>query len=126
MISQLSLITLQNWSSKKNYKRNLHIAMTPTFLQDANGSRTIDPPTIAPHKLFSVLYLVSDYPFLTLNSIALLYFHAKVMMQEFVLVTKQTIYVYLSWQRILMIQDAESFGFYKPISKKHKNPRSSI
>jgi hypothetical protein len=32
-------------------------------------------------------------------------------MYEFVLVTKQTIYVYLSWQRILMIQDAESFGF---------------
>ena len=37
------------------------------------GSRTI-----APHKFFSVLYLVSDYRFLTINSIALLYFHFKI------------------------------------------------
>ena len=35
------------------------------------------PRTIAPHNFFSVLYLVSDYLFLTMNSIALLYFHFK-------------------------------------------------
>ena len=34
---------------------------------DNNPPRTIAPPRIiAPHKFFSVLYLVSDYPFLTL------------------------------------------------------------
>ena len=33
---------------------------------DTEGSRTIAPQTIVPHKFFSVLYLVSDYPFLTL------------------------------------------------------------
>jgi hypothetical protein len=38
------------------------------------------------------------------------YFNAKVM------VTKQTIYVYLSWQRILIIQDAESFGFVENVT----------
>ena len=31
-----------------------------------HGSRTIAPRTIAPHNFFSVLYLVSDYLFLTL------------------------------------------------------------
>jgi hypothetical protein len=50
------------------------------------------------------LFLIAKYP-------VKVYFNAKVMMYEFVLVTKQTIYVYLSWQRILIIQDAESFGF---------------
>jgi hypothetical protein len=44
------------------------------------------------------------------------HFNPKVMMYEFVLVTKQTIYVDLSWPRILMIQDAESFGFVEVLS----------
>jgi hypothetical protein len=55
------------------------------------------------------VFLISKYP-------VKVYFNAKVMMYEFVLVTKQTIYVYLSWQRILMIQDAESFGFVENVT----------
>jgi hypothetical protein len=55
------------------------------------------------------VFLIAKYP-------VKVYFNAKVMMYEFVLVTKQTIYVYLSWQRILMIQDAESFGFVENVS----------
>ena len=47
--------------------------------------------------------------------ISLCVFNAKVM-YEFILVTKQTIYVYLSWQQILMIQDAESFGFVENVT----------
>ncbi len=53
--------------------------------------------------------LIAKYP-------VKVYRNAKVMMYEFVLVTKQTIYVYLSWQRILMIQDAESFGFVENVT----------
>jgi hypothetical protein len=48
--------------------------------------------------------------------ISLCVFNAKVMLYEFILVTKQTIYVYLSWQQILMIQDAESFGFVENVT----------
>jgi hypothetical protein len=55
------------------------------------------------------VFLIAKYP-------VKVYFNAKVMMYEFVLVTKQTIYVYLSWQRILMIQDAESFGFVENVT----------
>jgi hypothetical protein len=53
--------------------------------------------------------LIAKYP-------VMVYFNAKVMMYEFVLVTKQTIYVYLLWQRILIIQDAESFGFVENVT----------
>jgi hypothetical protein len=53
--------------------------------------------------------LIAKYP-------VKVHFNAKVMMYEFVLVTKQTIYVYLSWPRILMIQDAESFGFVENVT----------
>ena len=55
------------------------------------------------------VFLIAKYP-------VKVYFNTKVMMYEFVLVTKQTIYVYLSWQRILMIQDAESFGFVEKVT----------
>jgi hypothetical protein len=55
------------------------------------------------------VFLIAKYP-------VKVYFNAKVMMYEFVLVTKQTIYVYLSWQRILMIQGAESFGFVENVT----------
>ena len=37
------------------------------------------------------VFLIAKYP-------VKVYFNAKVIMYEFVLVTKQTIYVYLSWQ----------------------------
>ena len=50
------------------------------------------------------VFLIAKYP-------VKVCFNAKVMMYEFVSLTKQTIYVYLSWQRIWMIQDAESIGF---------------
>jgi hypothetical protein len=53
--------------------------------------------------------LIAKYP-------VKVHFNAKVMMYEFVLVTKQTIYVYLSWPRILMIQDAKSFGFVENVT----------
>jgi hypothetical protein len=53
--------------------------------------------------------LIAKYP-------VKVHFNAKVMMYEFVLVTKQTIYVYLSWPQILMIQDAESFGFVENVT----------
>jgi hypothetical protein len=55
------------------------------------------------------VFLIAIYP-------VKVYFNAKVIMYEFVLVTKQTIYVYLSWQWILMIQDAESFGFVENVT----------
>ena len=55
------------------------------------------------------VFLIAKYP-------VKVYFNAKVMVNEFVLVTKQMIYVYLSWQRILMIQDAESFGFVENVT----------
>ena len=56
------------------------------------------------------VFLIAKYP-------VKVYFNGKeVMMYEFVFVTKQTIYVHLSWQRILMIQDAESFGFVENVT----------
>ena len=55
------------------------------------------------------VFLIAKYP-------VMVYFNAKVMMYEFVLVTKQTIYVYFSRQRILMIQDAEFFGFVENVT----------
>ena len=55
------------------------------------------------------VFLIAKYP-------VKVYFNAKLMMYEFDLVTKQTIYVYLSWQWILMIQDAESFGFVENVT----------
>jgi hypothetical protein len=55
------------------------------------------------------VFLIAKYP-------VKVYFNAKIMMYEFVLVTKQTIYVYFSWQRISIIQDAESFGFVENVT----------
>jgi hypothetical protein len=52
------------------------------------------------------VFLIAKYP-------VKVYFNAKVMMYEFVLVTKQTIYVYLSWQWILMIKD---LGFVENVT----------
>ena len=55
------------------------------------------------------VFLIAKYP-------VKVYVNAKVMMYKFVLVTKQTIYVYLSWQRILLIQDAGYFGFVENVT----------
>ena len=55
------------------------------------------------------VFLIAKYP-------VEVYFNAKVMIYEFALVTKQTIYVYLSWQRILLIQDAGYFGFVENVT----------
>jgi hypothetical protein len=55
------------------------------------------------------VFLIAKYP-------VKVYFNAKIMMYEFVLVTKQTIYVYFSWQRISIIQDAKSFGFVENVT----------
>jgi hypothetical protein len=55
------------------------------------------------------VFLIAKYP-------VKVYFNAKIMVYEFVLVTKQTIYVYFLWQRISIIQDAESFGFVENVT----------
>ena len=65
------------------------------------------------------VFLIAKYP-------VKVYFNAKVMMYEFALVTKQTIYVYLSWQRILMNQYAESFGFVENVTYTMKLMRFSF